>query len=81
MPRISVVLPCYRTAQYLPELYQRLVAALESCSDGFEIILVDDGSPDDCWPQIERLAAKDERVKGIHLSRRFVRALMRPRAR
>ena len=42
MAKISVVLPIYRTAQYLRELHQRLVAALEALGDNFELIMVDD---------------------------------------
>ncbi len=71
MQCISIVLPCYRTAKYLRELYRRLVAACEGCDSEFEIIMVDDGSPDECWEIILELAAGDSRVKGIHLSRNF----------
>ena len=71
MPRISVVLPIYRTSQYLQELYDRLVKVLENSGHDFELIMVDDGSPDDAWRIISKLAKCDRRVKGLCLSRNF----------
>jgi dolichol-phosphate mannosyltransferase len=70
-PRLSVVLPVYKTAQYLRELYRRLVAALTPVAGDFELLLVDDGSPDGAWEIITELAQADPRVKGILLSRNF----------
>jgi dolichol-phosphate mannosyltransferase len=69
-PRISVVLPVYKTAEYLRELHARLRATLEPLGE-FEIVLVDDGSPDGAWAVIAELARGDRRVKGIRLSRNF----------
>ncbi len=70
-PRISVVLPIYQTAPYLRELYQRARETLEKNKNDFELIMVDDGSRDDAWSIILELAAADNRVKGIKLSRNF----------
>lgn len=69
--RISVVLPVYCTAHCLRELYDRLVATLTPICSSFELVLVDDGSPDRAWPLIAELAAVDLRVKAIRLSRNF----------
>jgi dolichol-phosphate mannosyltransferase len=69
--RISVVLPVYNTAQYLRELHRRLVETLAPLTGAFELLLVDDGSPDGAWAIIAELAAADRRVKGIRLSRNF----------
>jgi dolichol-phosphate mannosyltransferase len=69
--KVSVVLPVYRTGQYLHELYDRLVAVLTDAAGDFELILVDDGSPDGAWAVITELARHDRRVKGIRLSRNF----------
>jgi dolichol-phosphate mannosyltransferase len=52
-------------------LHGRIVASLSAITDDFEIILVCDASPDDSWQRIKALAATDERVKGILLSRNF----------
>jgi dolichol-phosphate mannosyltransferase len=68
---ISVVLPVYKTAPYLRELLRRLVDTLKSASEDFEILMIDDGSPDGAWAIIAELARADRRVKGIRLSRNF----------
>jgi len=68
---VSVVVPVYRNAASLPELSRRIAAALEPDFPRFELILIDDGSPDDSWSVIQRLAAAEPRVKGVRLSRNF----------
>lgn len=68
---ISVVAPAYRCAACLRELHRRLVESLSGLTDSFEIILVNDGSPQEDWQIISELAAADPRVVGINLSRNF----------
>jgi len=68
---ISVVTPVYGCRVGLIELYLRLVKALEAITSDFEIIMVNDASPDGAWETIVDLAQKDKRVKGISLSRNF----------
>jgi glycosyltransferase involved in cell wall biosynthesis len=68
---ISVVTPVYKAPDCLPELYRRLVAVLERIGEPFEILLVNDASPDNSWQVIEGLAQRDPRVRGINLSRNF----------
>ena len=70
-PEVSVVVPVYGSDEILRELHQRTVAALESVTHDFELILVNDASPDDAWHVIRELAAKDARVRGLNLSRNF----------
>ncbi len=70
-PHISVVTPVYGCAKALPELYERLVETLSTITENFDIIMVNDQSPDEAWHVIMQLAAKDPRVKGINLSRNF----------
>lgn len=70
-PSVSVVVPVYRNAESLPELSRRIVAALDPEFPRFELILIDDGSPDDSWSLIQRLAQAEPRVKGVRLSRNF----------
>ena len=70
-PHISVVTPVYGCAASLDELYLRLRKTLEQVSENFEIIMVDDASPDEAWEKIVTLAKDDQRVKGIRLSRNF----------
>ena len=69
--KISVVTPVYNAVSILPLLYERLVVCLEQITNEFEIIFVNDGSPDCPWSAIQELAAKDERVVGVNLSRNF----------
>ena len=67
----SVVSPVYRAEAVVDELVRRLVVALEQLTPHFEIILVDDGSPDNSWRQIMAQAAREPRVRGLRLSRNF----------
>lgn len=71
MPLISVVIPVYKAENILNELYQRLTEALNTITNNFEIILVEDCGGDNSWTVIERLAAADERVIGLQFSRNF----------
>jgi dolichol-phosphate mannosyltransferase len=71
MAHISVVTPVYRAEGCLRELYTRLVAALESVSGDFEIVMVEDCGGDGSWQIIRELAAADPRVKGLQFSRNF----------
>jgi dolichol-phosphate mannosyltransferase len=68
---VSVVIPVYRGADCLDELYRRLCAALSTISERFEIVLVEDCGPDDSWRGIVALAACDPRVRGLQFSRNF----------
>jgi dolichol-phosphate mannosyltransferase len=68
---ISVVVPVYGCRDCVQELYRRVAAALEPITREFELVLVDDGSPDDPWATIRELAAVDPRVVGLRLSRNF----------
>ena len=70
-PHISIVTPVYGCARALPELYERLVKTLTPITENFEIIMVNDHSPDNAWQIIQDLAQRDPRVKGIDLARNF----------
>lgn len=52
-------------------LLKRLDRALSAISEDYEVILVNDCSPDDTWAEIKRHASIDKRVKGINLSKNF----------
>ena len=69
--KISIVIPVYGCAECLGELTRRLEKALLQISESYEIILVNDASPDDAWKKIEELSTKDKRIKGINFSRNF----------
>lgn len=71
MPHISVVSPVYRAEECVGELCRRLKSALGTLTEDYEIILVEDRSPDASWEAIEKEAAMDDRVRGIRLARNF----------
>jgi dolichol-phosphate mannosyltransferase len=68
-PRLTVLVPCYRDATGLRELHSRLTSVCSGLSLTYEILLVDDGSPDATWEVIRAIAVDDACVKGIKLSR------------
>jgi polyisoprenyl-phosphate glycosyltransferase len=68
---ISVVVPVYGCKTCLIELYFRLKKTFNSLPVDFELILVNDASPDDAWETIRELSARDNRVRGINFSRNF----------
>lgn len=70
-PLISIVSPVYRAEKIVDKLVERISEEVSKITENFEIILVEDGSPDDSWEAIERNCQKDTRVKGIKLSRNF----------
>lgn len=70
-PHISIVIPVYGCSEALHELCVRLHSTLNSIIKNYEIILVNDASPDNSWASIKKLAEEDNRVKGINLSRNF----------
>jgi glycosyltransferase involved in cell wall biosynthesis len=68
---LSIVIPVFRSAVILPELYGQLVDSLEKLGGPFEIILVEDCGGDRSWDAIRDLAKHDPRVRGIRLSRNY----------
>lgn len=63
MPLVSIVVPVYKVEKYLERCINSLIS--QTLSD-VEIILVDDGSPDNCPALCEKWASKDERIKVVH---------------
>ncbi|MBU4199837.1 MAG: glycosyltransferase family 2 protein [Verrucomicrobia bacterium] len=68
---LSIVIPVYNSERIFPELYRRLIKALENIVDSFEIIAVVDGCRDQSYNVIQALSAKDARIKAIEFSRNF----------
>ena len=57
-PALSVVVPCYNEAACLDLLHARISSAAQSAVGGdYEIVLINDGSRDDSWSVMQRLAA------------------------
>ena len=71
MSLISIVSPVYNAEKIVDELVKRIVDSVSKITDDFEIILVEDGSPDNSWQKIVENCSIDKRVKGIRLSRNF----------
>ena len=68
---LSIVVPVYRGEKLVEPLVERLSQALPGFTEKYEIILVNDGSPDGSWGVIEQLAKKYKWVRGIRLIRNF----------
>lgn len=68
---LSVISPIYKGEKMLDELVSRIEASVETFTDSYEIILVNDCSPDNSWARIKEICSKDKKVKGINLSRNF----------
>lgn len=63
MPQISVIVPVYKVETYLPACVESI---LTQTFRDFELILVDDGSPDSCGSMCDAYGARDPRVRVIH---------------
>src|SRR5215218_5207229 len=70
-PELSVVVAVYGCVDCLGVLHERLVRTLEDLVQSFELVFVDDGSPDGAWDVIARLASEDQRLRAVRLSRNF----------
>lgn len=62
-PLVSIIVPIYRVREYLPRCIESI---LDQTYPALEILLVDDGSPDDCGKICEEYAGKDARIRVIH---------------
>jgi len=69
--RLSAVIACYKDAQAIPLMHQRLTAVFSSLAVDYEIIFVNDGSPDETDSALKDLAAKDSHVVAIEHTRNF----------
>ena len=69
--KISAVIACYRDAPAVPIMYERLVAVFEKIGVAYEIIFVNDCSPDNAAALLADLAARDRRVVVINHARNF----------
>ena len=71
-PRVSIVVPVFRSEVTLRELFDRITRAMEATAGGWEIVFVDDASPDGSWPILESLQrAHPDHVVAVRLARNF----------
>ncbi len=68
---VSVVVPVYKGSDSLPLLVEEVGKVLPDVTDAFELVLVNDGSPDQSWQVISELAGKHPWVRGIDLMRNY----------
>ncbi|GAA3898669.1 glycosyltransferase family 2 protein [Sphingomonas limnosediminicola] len=69
-PALSIVVPCFNEEGCIGTLHERLsAAARKTAGDGYEIVLVNDGSKDRSWEMMRELASRDAHVIAINLSR------------
>ena len=69
--KISVVTPVYKAESCLDTLFTQLTSVLARISPDYEIIMVNDRSPDASWDIIKKIASANPRAKGINLSKNF----------
>lgn len=66
---ISIVIPCYNEEKNIPVLYEELKKVLDSAPFDYELIMIEDGSKDNTWGELEKLANNDSKVKIIQHGR------------
>jgi glycosyltransferase involved in cell wall biosynthesis len=71
MVEMSIVVPVYGCRECLDQLHEQLTTAVKTITSSYEVVFVDDRSPDGAWPVLEHLAAADPHVHAIRLSRNF----------
>ncbi|MFY7666212.1 glycosyltransferase family 2 protein [Flavobacterium sp.] len=69
--KLSVVSPVYKAERIIPTLVERIEQAVSPIFNDYEIVLVEDCSPDNSWEVIEALAAKNQRIVAAKLSKNF----------
>jgi glycosyltransferase involved in cell wall biosynthesis len=68
---ISVVIPLYNEEESLPELMEWIHKVMHENHFSYEAVMVDDGSSDNSWSVIEKLAKENKNIRAIHLRRNY----------
>ncbi len=71
VPGISICVPVYRSRETLIPLVEEIARVMPSISERFEVILIEDGCPDQSWDVIQQLAARFPWVHGIRMLRNY----------
>jgi polyisoprenyl-phosphate glycosyltransferase len=70
-PKLSAVIACYRDAPAIPQMHERLTATFRRLGADYEIVFVNDASPDDAGEVLAELAARDRHVVVVNHTRNF----------
>ncbi len=70
-PYLSIVIPVFRAEKILPVLCERLTASLRTLNVEYEIVLIDDRSPDKSWEVMQRMTVLYPTITAVRLSRNF----------
>ena len=70
-PHISIVSPVYRAEAFIEKLVVEIEKAVQELNITYEIVLVDDRSPDNSWGKMKQISSQNPNVKSIRLSRNF----------
>ena len=70
-PFVSIVMPVFREGAHLPAILAAVRSSLNRCNLPYELVLVDDGSPDDTWSVIAAEAKTCQAIRALRLSRNF----------
>jgi glycosyltransferase involved in cell wall biosynthesis len=71
LPGLSVVIPVYQSEEVLPELVRRLEGVFRSIASRYELVLVNDSSPDGSWKVMSELAQRYRWIHAINLMRNY----------
>lgn len=74
-PTLTIVVPAFNEQESLPALHARLAPVLDALELRTRVLYVDDGSRDDTWAVLQRIAQGDSRVSALRLSRNFGKEL------
>lgn len=69
--KISIIVACYNDAGSVPEMYRRVTEVMQKITSNYEIIYVNDASPDNAFEVLRKIAAKDSRFIAVDHSRNF----------
>jgi dolichol-phosphate mannosyltransferase len=68
---VSAIIACYKDGEAIPIMHRRLTAVFDALNIGYEIIFINDNSPDDSEEVIRAISARDRHVIGVSHSRNF----------
>ena len=74
---ISIITPVYKAEKIVAELVAEIIRSIEQETLNYEIILVEDASPDASWKAIQNACASNSNIKGVRLEKNFLHPVSR----